>query len=223
MDPFEQSFVPVNLVREYAIREGVNEHVPEPRRQVPQYYYAAGMSRRKRGERTYKWGRVRQLNPFIPHPPALREALNLAGLSRRQHKRAKKMLRGLYKQSYIRKAREGIRNDLATDYIVKSETKKGTKYEVHWNGDCKTSVCDCPDWKWNQECKHIRAVMRFRRRSIAIAPAHDYLENTYSDSLENAADEQEYVLGEEMAAAYADQTDQGFVRDPLKPNGTSLQ
>jgi hypothetical protein len=223
MDPFEQSFYPVTLVKDYAPREGINEQLPEPRRQVPQYYYAVGMSRKKRGERTYKWGRVRQRNPVSPQPPFLREALHLSGLGARAHRRAKKVLKGIYKQSYIRKAKEGIRNDLAVEYVVKSETKKNVKYNVYWNGDCKLSTCDCLDWKWNQECKHIRAVMRFRRRSIAIAPAHDYLEGTYSDSLENAADNLEYEQGEQTAQNYADQTGQGFVRDPLGPNGTALQ
>lgn len=181
------------------------------------------MSRRERGNRTYKWGRVKQINPMVPQLPDAQELLRFTSLSPKQQKRFRKRLRKVTRGLLIVKPSQGIRTDIANEYIVDSETKKDVSYKVYWNYDCSTSVCECLDWKWDQECKHVRAVMRWRRKSIAIAPAHDYLNNTYSDALDDAADELEFVHGEQLASAYGDITDQGLVRDPLKEGGTSLQ
>lgn len=38
-------------------------------------------------------------------------------------------------------------------------------YKVIWAGSSASSSCKCKDYKWNQVCKHIRAVRRWRLKT----------------------------------------------------------
>lgn len=48
-------------------------------------------------------------------------------------------------------------------FRVKSQSEKNRLYRVDWTGASLGSSCTCRDYKWDQVCKHIRAVRRWRR------------------------------------------------------------
>lgn len=76
-------------------------------------------------------------------------------------------------------------------------------YKVKWKGSCTTSSCKCPDWAWNQVCKHIRAVRRHRRITKRSLPEEDKdafedenLETTFSEEDDKVLNEGEEIQGQ---------------------------